>query len=68
MAAEAIDELIARVASEPGSVSVDGQSYTARSLSELIEFDKYKRKKEAVTARGKPCIQITPIIPPGMAD
>lgn len=56
--------LIETAASQPSSASVDGQSASNRSLSELIEFDKYRSQKEAVARKGRG-LRFTKIVPPG---
>ena len=60
---------IAEAAANPSSFSVDGLSQSNRSISELIEADKYLRKR-ALVSRCRPAIAglISHAIPPGTCD
>ena len=45
-----LDDAIESAAAQPQQASVDGQSVTQRSLSELIEADRYLARKRAQAA------------------
>lgn len=61
------DADIADAAANPHSFSVEGLSQTNRSLSELIEADKYLRQRSRAARRRHPLsgIGIATAIPPG---
>jgi hypothetical protein len=56
--------LIETAAGQPSSASVDGQSASNRSISELIAWDKYASQKEAMSRKGRG-MRITRLVPPG---
>ena len=56
-------------AANPHSFSVDGLSQTNRSLSELIEADKYMRMRARCKRRRHPLAgMVTHLVPPGPCD
>jgi len=61
------DSDFAEAASNPSSFSVEGLSQTNRPLSELIEADKYMRRRARAACRRHPLagISITQVVPPG---
>jgi len=60
---------IADAAANPSSFSVDGLSQTNRSLSEMIEADKYLRKRARAGRRRHPLSgMVSHLIPPGTCD
>lgn len=64
--ADDLESTIEDAAANPASVSVDGQTVQTRSLSELIEADRYLRSKEAAASGKRPGgIRFTKLIPPG---
>lgn len=57
---------LAEAAANPSSFSVDGLSQSNRSLAELIEADKYLRKRANAKRRAHPLTGlISRMIPPG---
>lgn len=60
---EELTERIEVVAEGPASVSVDGQSVSQQSLSELISADKHLAQKQAA-ARPHHGMRFTKIVPP----
>lgn len=68
-----LTEAIEQAALDPASASVDGQSATARPLSDLIEADRYLRglaATEPTTTRGGSgwgCLRTARAVPPGSA-
>lgn len=64
MSAEPIQDAIGDLATGPQSMSVDGQTVNERSISELIEADKYL-KEVAAAKRSKLGLRFAKLIPPG---
>ena len=63
------DSDFAEAVANPSSFSVDGLNQSNRSLSELIEADKYLRKRALVRRRRHPLAGlISHAIPPGTCD
>jgi len=63
------DSDFAEAVANPSSFSVDGLNQSNRSLSELIEADKYLRKRALVGRRRNPLAGlVTHAIPPGTCD
>ena len=63
------DSDFAEAVATPSSFSVDGVNQSNRSLSELIEADKYLRKR-ALVRRGRHPLagMVSHLIPPGTCD
>lgn len=61
------DSDFAEAVASPNSFSVEGLSQTNRSLSELIEADKYLRKRKRAACCRHPLagIGIAQVVPPG---
>ncbi len=61
------DSDFAEAAANPSSFNVEGLSQTNRPLSELIEADKYLRKRSRAARRRHPLagIGIAHVVPPG---
>lgn len=64
MSTEPIRDAIADLATSPESISVDGQTVNERSISELIEADKYL-KEAAAAKRPTLGIRFAKLNPPG---
>ena len=64
MSDEPIQDTIGDLATGPQSISVDGQTVNERSISELIEADKYL-KDVAAAKRPKLGIRFAKMNPPG---
>lgn len=64
MSTEPIRDAIEDLATSPQSITVDGQTTSERSISELIEADKYL-KEAAAAKRAKLGIRFARLIPPG---
>lgn len=62
-----LEDRIREAAQEPVSASSDAGSVTQRSLSELIEADRYLASKEAVRSRSRG-LKLSKFIPPGTVD
>ena len=63
------DSDFAEAVANPSSFSVDGLNQSNRSLHELIEADKYLRKRALVGRRRHPLAgMISHAIPPGTCD
>lgn len=63
------DADFAEAAANPSSFSVDGLSQTNRSLTELIEADKYLRKRARAGRRRHPLAgMVSHLMPPGTCD
>ncbi|MBO7686905.1 MAG: hypothetical protein J6V72_11010 [Kiritimatiellae bacterium] len=63
------DSDFAEAVANPSSFSVDGLSQTNRSLSEMIEADKYLRKRARAGRRRHPLAgMVSHLIPPGTCD
>jgi hypothetical protein len=59
-----LESTIETAAENPQSASVDGVTVTQRSLSELIEADKYLQAKKASRRKNRG-LRYTRIVPPG---
>jgi hypothetical protein len=59
-----LEAAIETAAENPQSASVDGVTVTQRSLSELIEADKYLQAKKAARRKNRG-LRYTKIVPPG---
>lgn len=59
-----LETTIENAAENPQSASVDGVTVTQRSLSELIEADKYLQAKKASRRKNRG-LRYTRIVPPG---
>jgi hypothetical protein len=59
-----LENTIETAAENPQSASVDGVTVTQRSLSELIEADKYLQAKKASRRKNRG-LRYTRIVPPG---
>lgn len=63
------DAALAEAAASPASFSVDGLSQSNRSISELIEADKYLRSRARAARRRHPLAGlVTHLVPPGTCD
>lgn len=63
------DSDIAEAAANPSSFSVDGLSQTNRPISDLIEADKYLRKRAMGRRRGHPLAGlVSHLVSPGTCD
>ena len=63
------DSEFAEALASPSQFSVDGLSQSNRSLSELIEADKYLRKRARAGSRRHPLSgMVSHLIPPGTCD
>jgi len=63
------DAAIAEAAATPASFSVDGLSQSSRSISELIEADRYLRRRARSAGRRHPLAGlVTHLVPPGTCD
>ena len=63
------DSDFAEAVATPSSFSVDGLNQSNRSLSELIEADKYLRKRALVRHGRHPLAgMVSHLIPPGTCD
>lgn len=63
------DSEFAEAVANPSSFGVDGLNQSNRSLSELIEADKYLRKRALVSRRRHPLAgMVTHMVPPGTCD
>ena len=63
------DSDFAEAVANPSSFSVDGLNQSNRSLHELIEADKYLRKRARVGRRRHPLAgMVSHLIPPGTCD
>ena len=63
------DSDFAEAVANPSSFTVDGLSQTNRSLSELIEADKYLRSRARAKRRRHPLSgMVTHLVPPGTCD
>lgn len=63
------DAALAEAAASPAQFSVDGLSQSNRSISELIEADKYLRKRARAGRRRHPLAGlVTHLVPPGTCD
>lgn len=65
--ADEIDQAITDAATAPKSITVDGTQTVERDVSELIEFDKYRKGVAAVDAGANPWGLLRParVVPPG---
>ena len=59
-----LEQTIETAAENPQSATVDGVTVTQRSISELIEADKYLQAKKALRRKNRGLIY-TKIVPPG---
>jgi hypothetical protein len=59
-----LEAAIETAAENPQSANVDGVSVTQRSISELIEADKYLEAKKAARRKNRG-LRYTKIVPPG---
>lgn len=59
-----LDDVIRDAAQKPSSVSGDAGSVTQRSLTELIEADRYLASKEAAKSKFRG-LRLSKLIPPG---
>jgi hypothetical protein len=59
-----LEAAIETAAENPQSANVDGVSVTQRSVSELIEADKYLEAKKAARRKNRG-LRYTKIVPPG---
>lgn len=60
---------IADAAANPSSFSVEGLSQSNRSIGELIEADKYLRKRALLSRRRSPLAGlVSHLVPPGTCD
>lgn len=64
------DAEFAEAAGSPASFSVEGLSQSNRSLKELIEADKYLRKRAMLSRRGRSPLAglVSHLITPGTCD
>lgn len=58
-------ETIQNAAKGPQAVSGDAGSVTARSLTELIEADRYLKSQDSITGKKRRGLIITKLRPPG---
>lgn len=61
---EELEDQIREAAAEPAEVSVDGQTFKQRSLSEQIAADRYLESKRATRRKGLG-IALKKLAPPG---
>ena len=60
-----LTSVIEQAASEPASVTTEAGSLAQRSLSELIETQKFLAEQAAVTNRADRGLRVTKLVPPG---
>jgi hypothetical protein len=63
--AESLTDILRKSAANPASISVDGQTVTEHSLSELIALDCHLRAIDAAENDATAGIRFATFIPPG---